>query len=521
MDVLEFEIMKETDPETRTPGPHIELSENIHEGLLGLLHEYVPAKQLETAHEYVSLLQSQRDFIRRRSVEIGEQAQQFWQEGVAPHIKPQADRYYVPLSILQSLGRKLFLSEADDNEGNFAIGISEEGIQKRRELFDNFTIFDNYERGLLKGFFAHDRHHVFPEDLSRNYMRYLKEKTEKVIDQNNSHSGNKITSTHLQKLRNFVVHYGDIVRFSGFPHDFMAAVVALRKNELVGQVIKRMQEEKQAQLIPLLGADTAYQQQVLSAFQKTQEEKIGEEDIDIARDIFFPTALNLQARFPNVDYGIVVNGTGEAEAKNKIVISFPEGAKIKANFGMIASVFYNLGKNAAKALDWKIGKSIENGSGTPFEAHYQPDKAVDENLYGIEIYFGLNSTDSHTKLTVSDTGTGLMTDHILQAAGRMFTHMQSAQLTLAEAIVGKNTVETVIEWAQGNPFAARSLLLGKVWDLLIIPRLSGFNDFGMGESSGLGLWGINYAIQIKNGVLKAANRFGGGAAFEVSIPHPE
>ncbi len=171
-------------------------------------------------------------------------------------------------------------------------------------------------------------------------------------------------------------------------------------------------------------------------------------------------------------------------------------AKLKANYGMVMSVLYNLFKNGGKALKKRKDEGMEKDGNDP----KMLTKVARHSKLGMTMIF------------VADNGCGVDQRVILDQACKMLDE------GLGEKIrkVAPAAYKALVRW-RSNPFAMNGVEWGEILQLLFVQTLSGFNLVDV-TSSGLGLNGAEYIVEAMGGKIIAATVEGGGMLFGILLP---
>lgn len=343
-------------------------------------------------------------------------------------------------------------------------------IANIKKFLEKTGLFSAEETVLISGFYLHDTAHIntdgehFPSILFRQIN--LEPSTYTISKQTRDQ--------FEQQLENLA----SSVRFSAYPDRWLYELIAQRTRERIGAREKTDNPQLAGQL---------------EARRKT---------FDAPNDIALPIALALQRRFIKENYEITVNPPVGSEPKGSVIIVRInlKSQEIPVDSAILSSLVYNLAKNAGKAIQTLRKRNPQEARLSQIE---------------IEINEGIKSWS----FVVTDSGSGMETDAILQKAGWMVKKATPEELTMYKNIVGEKTIKILQDWIQKRTSTrVRLLTLGKVWDLAKLPKLSGFNDQGVRDSSGFGLYGADYVAKNYNGTIAGANCFGKGAIFVVEIP---
>lgn len=498
----------------------------LQDSVLDLVYGRIPEEDFAYANHSIAVLKLRRDTIRLAAPQMGMQAKQMWEDDVVPAVTEEHGKIVIPIETLRLAYERLSISEFEDIEhpDRFSLGFAEQHKFSLDDM-ERIAFLPKSERNLLIGFYLHDRYYAYPRS---QLMGRLLTQGEKVMDETGKEIAVKIFPQDFEHMRDFANNFEGLVGLSRFPHDFFAAIIQQNINERVDAVLNEIQSSDQQYLSELFKGDKELQEQTLQQVRNKLTAEIDEEDIDVVHDIVLPIARLLRMRYVEHDYAFGLDKESENDS-NSIWAKVPLRSQfLRMNYGMLTSIVYNLAKNAVKATDYdmrtRAGKE-DMYERYPFIVRYG-SKSTDhgnatskEPLVGYSIGFEVKGSKKNIILTISDTGIGLKTDEIMQTAAGIIRNTPDAVSRLASAFIDKNTIRVLTHWANGEDFAARMLQLGEVWDLLGLPRLSGFDAAGITESSGMGLWGIGYMVAKKNGTLAITNRFGKGASFRVALPN--
>lgn len=483
--------------------------------VLDLVHQRVPESDFAYVNRCMGIMKRRRDMIRDASGRIGESAKVFWHAQVLPQIiDVGGGSVQIPASVMDAAIDTVSVSESPNSEApnRPVVGFSDKETLTMRDL-EKITLIPPGQRGLLIGFYSHDRYYAYPRAgliaglETVNYDRENREQPPSVVQ-----------FKDFEHLRSIFENFTPLVALARFPHDFMAATLQLSINRKAREIladIKTTDKDKLSQYFN----NPREQRRILGAVEASLTAPVDEEDIDIVKDIVNPVSRLIGMRFIDHDYHFSAP-EGDSGVNTISVKTSGTSPNVRLNFGLLTSVVYNLAKNSVKAID--AGMREQAGEDTreryPFSVRYkyarqdkspQPPEAA---LTGYGIEFKVDGSNNYTEITVSDRGTGLNTDKIMQQAARIVSSTPEPVQKLATAFIDKDTIRALRNWPDDD-FVVRSLALGNVWDLIALPRLSGF-----GQGSGLGIWGISHLINEKGGSLQVANRFDKGASFRVRIP---
>lgn len=509
------------------PGPadlEIEIAKTPQERVLELVYEQIPKENLAHSNNCVRVLKLRRDTIIQMAPQIGAQARKMWDEEVVPVIETD-EKVTIPTATLIRLCHRLSIVEKDEenteeykDSKHFSLGFSQQHRLRMADMED-LPFSSREERNDLFAFYEHDRYHLYPRS------EFIARLVDIGEDEDGAQTAIKIFPQDFEHLQDFVANFENILALGRFPHDFFAAIIQQRINSQVDTALEVIHSSKQSELEDIFKGDKKLQDQVLAKIRSSLTGEIDEEEINIGNDIIIPIAQLLRMRYGVHDYALV---TQEPEDKNSnyIQIQSPTSTQpIRMNYGILTSVIYNLAKNAIKATDADMRRQTGEATYERYPLYvrygYQRRGATvtsDTQLTGYNIGFGIESTKKALKIIVSDFGVGIDTDQIIKHAAMIIQHAPAPITTLTSRFIKESTLRTLVNWSNGEDFALRVLKLGQVWDLLGLPRLSGFNATGMEDSSGLGLWGIAHLIGEHGGKLEVTKRSTKGTSFRVSLP---
>ncbi|MBL4694010.1 hypothetical protein JKY72_01445 [Candidatus Gracilibacteria bacterium] len=230
------------------------------------------------------------------------------------------------------------------------------------------------------------------------------------------------------------------------------------------------------------------------------------EEIEIInlKELVGATAHTVQLRYMADDYVITTPETLRPD-RNQIILDLEE-AKITSNTPMMWSIFHNLVGNAAKELSC-------SASGDAYRKRVNGEGLKKTN--SIKIKVEQLAEQDVTLIHVSDTGQGLSADEI----------MNSVKIMLKKNMIDESGLKVSVRQAlrgwKNNHYAIRSLRMGDVYDLAGLSRVSGFStrERTGSDSSGLGLWGVNFLAKQMGGGIIPTNTLDQGALFTVVIPN--
>ena len=221
---------------------------------------------------------------------------------------------------------------------------------------------------------------------------------------------------------------------------------------------------------------------------------------------------SLQVRFVFDDFALSTPENRQLD-RNEMVADIEEGLSLKTNPGMFFQLLFCLEKNAGKEMSVEEGiksddciSPLEGRSclgelpKTPNKLHVKVHSIKDRNV---------------TVVHVMDSGDGLRADEILDSIKELLNE------GLIEESDLKGSVRKVLTKWKDNPFAVRTLKLGDVYDMAALARVSGFltRMRGAGESSGMGLWGLQFLMKTMGAQAIYTNTVDAGALFTLIIPN--
>lgn len=358
-------------------------------------------------------------------------------------------------------------------------------IKQQNEQFKNRVYLETIKNELQKlglfssnelidliSFYLHDSNHL---SADWNFGAVLYQKKSKKTD--NSENPDILYFVAPERMAIFedeINNFALLTKFSAFPQRFLKAII-----------VKRLLSLKKPAELP----------EDLKTLAQVQETTP-----NVAAEIAYPIALNIRRRgFGNMVLPIHINPKTQPEG-DAIIIRHPERAlSAEINPAILTSIIYNLVKNSQKALAQARDKHPEDK--TPCQINIE-----------------LSEHENGWNFVVTDTGTGIDTDKILQIVGTILKNLPPENQRQYEALMGEQVYQIMQSWvSQTDRLAARGLTLGQVWDFTKLPRLSGFGETS-GFSSGTGLYGADYLVRDYRGQVVAANLHPSGAIFSVYLP---
>lgn len=221
----------------------------------------------------------------------------------------------------------------------------------------------------------------------------------------------------------------------------------------------------------------------------------------------------------------IVFGTNEtqderAAAKNRIILDIDPKLEIVANPAMLFGILYNLLKNAAKAnnvvhihtnnramhLAYETNEQLKHPLNLKVQAHQQGESVV---------------------ISVIDEGRGMSLDLALDRFKEQLSHRLAKNSiheikesewfkTIAKA-AGVQQATLLTDW-HTNPDALLDVLVRTIFVLQFVAGFSSDSWEIRSVSSGTGLWGVRYILELLEGSVHATNDYHGGAKFTITLP---
>ncbi len=496
----------------------IERAGELQQRVLDLVYKRIPDTEFSHAYNSLGILKRRRDLVRNAAGPIGAYVKAFWNREVLPQVREVGKNgVQIPYSVMHAALPITSVTEfpRPEEPGRPVIGFSDNEQLSLGDL-RKITFLPPGEGGYLIGFYSHDRYYSYPQNT---LIERLQEINRNPEDENQPPVS--VQFKDFEQLKGVFENFGSLVSLSRFPHDFMAATVQLNINRKVDKVLGDIKTDEKDKLSPYF-KNSREQIKIFEGVRTSLTAPVDEEDIDVVNDIVSPISRLIGIRFVEHDYHF---SSDQESDKNTISVETSGSPSVvRMNYGVLTSIVYNLAKNSVKAHDASMREKA--GEATPerfpFNIRYQiarrgkTPREPGDALTGYGIGFRVGVSKDHIEVTVADSGTGLNTDEIMQQAAEIVQSTPEPVHHLAAAFIDKDTIRVLRDWPDDD-FTVRGLELGKVWDLVGLPRLSGFAP-GNYASSGLGLWGIGHLISAKGGSLLVTNRYGKGASFKVRIP---